>query len=105
MYLPRLDTSPPREQDSTAFTKSERTLMDYRKLKKMSAQDIEDLIKDMLHNKEFDPDDVGDNMHERLICAVDDGEMDIMTCGRKVMENRTLDSSSARWRLCYGVGS
>ena len=44
---------PPNEQDRTAFTKSESILMDYQKLKKMSAQDIKDLIQDVLHNKEF----------------------------------------------------
>ena len=33
---------PPNEQDRTAFTKSERILMDYQKLKTMSAQDIKD---------------------------------------------------------------
>jgi hypothetical protein len=51
--------------------------MDYQKLKRMSAQDIKDLIKDVLHNKQFDPCDVDDNMHERLMRAVNDGEMDI----------------------------
>jgi hypothetical protein len=68
---------PPREEDSTAFTKSERILMDYQKLKRMSAQDIKDLIEDVLHNKDFDSDEVDHNMHERLMRAVADGEMDI----------------------------
>ena len=69
---------PPNEQDRTAFTKSERILMDYQKLKKMSAQDIKDLIQDVLHNKEFDVDEVDHNMHDRLMRAVADGEMDIL---------------------------
>ena len=69
---------PPNEEDRTAFTKSERILMDYQKLKKMSAQDIKDLIQDVLHNKEFDIDEVDHNMHERLMRAVADGEMDIL---------------------------
>ena len=43
--------------------------MDYQKLKKMSAQDIKDLIQDVLHNKEFDPDDVDHNMHEAHACS------------------------------------
>ena len=53
--------------------------MDYQKLKRMSAQDIKDLIEDVpLHNKDFDSDEVDhrDNMHERLMRAVADGEMD-----------------------------
>ena len=69
---------PPNEEDRTAFTKSERILMDYQKLKKMSAQDIKDLIQDVLHNKEFDIDEVDHNMHDRLMRAVADGEMDIL---------------------------
>ena len=69
---------PPNEQDSTAFTESEHILMDYQKLKKMSAQDIKDLIQDVLHNKEFDIDEVDHNMHDRLMRAVADGEMDIL---------------------------
>jgi hypothetical protein len=70
---------PPNEQDRTAFTKSERILMDYQKLKKMSAQDIKDLIQDVLHNKEFDVDEVDHNMHDRLMRAVaGDGEMDVL---------------------------
>jgi hypothetical protein len=44
--------------------------MDYQKLKMMSVQalqGIKDLIEDVLHNKDFHPDGVDDNMHE--ICA------------------------------------
>ena len=72
---------PPNEQDRTvrtAFTKSKRILMDYQNLKKMSAQDIKDLIQDVLHNKEFDIDEVDHNMHDRLMRAVADGERDIL---------------------------
>jgi hypothetical protein len=43
----------------------------------MSAQDIKDLIQEVLHNKDFDSDEVDHDMHERLMCAVADGEMDI----------------------------
>ena len=32
----------------------------------MSVQDIKDLIKDVLHNKDFHPDGVYDNMHKIL---------------------------------------
>jgi hypothetical protein len=32
----------------------------------MGVQDIKDLIKDVLHNKDFHPDGVDDNMHETL---------------------------------------
>ena len=66
---------PPREEVRTAFTKSERILMEYQKLKRMSAQDIKDLIQEVLHNKDFDSDEVDHDMHERLMRAVADGEI------------------------------
>jgi hypothetical protein len=40
--------------------------MDNQKLMMMSVQDIKDLIKDVLHNKDFHPDGVYDNMHKIL---------------------------------------
>ena len=43
----------------------------------MSAQDIKDLIQEVLHNKDFDSDEVDHDMHERLMRAVADGKMDI----------------------------
>lgn len=64
--------------DRCAFTKSERILLDFQKLKKMKARDLKDLIQDVLKNPEFDPAEVDHNMHERLMRAVEDGQMDIL---------------------------
>ena len=47
---------PPNEDDRRAFTPSERILMDFQKLKRMNAQDIQDLIQDVLHSDNFDVD-------------------------------------------------
>ena len=46
---------------------------------------IKDLIQDVLHNKEFDTDNVelDHNMHYRLMRAVADGEMDILGMWRE----------------------
>jgi hypothetical protein len=60
---------PPCKQDSTAFTKSKSILMDNQKLMMMSVQDIKDLIKDVLHNKDFHPDGVYNNMHKIYIIS------------------------------------
>ena len=57
---------PPWKQDNTAFTKSKSILMDDQKLKMMSVQGFKDLIKDVLHNKDFYPDGVNNNMQEIL---------------------------------------
>jgi len=47
--------------------------MDFQKLKRMNAQDIKDLIQDVLHSDNFDVDEVDHNMHDRLMHAVADG--------------------------------
>jgi hypothetical protein len=57
---------PPWKQDSTAFTKSNLILMDYQKLKMMTVQDIKDLMKDVLRNKDFHSEGTNDNMHKIL---------------------------------------
>ena len=46
--------------------------MDFQKLKRMNAQDIKDLIQDVLHIDKFDSDEVDHNMHDRLMRAVAD---------------------------------
>jgi len=65
-------------EDSRAFTRSERILLDHQKLKRMSAVDLRDLIRDVLHNPEFNASEVDHDMHERLMRAVEVGEMDIL---------------------------
>ena len=47
----------PNEDDSRVFTKSERILLDYQKLKRMSAADLKDLIQQVLKNPEFNIDE------------------------------------------------
>ena len=65
-------------EDSRAFTRSERILLDHQKLKRMNAADLRDLIRDVLHNPEFNASEVDHDMHERLMRAVEDGEMEII---------------------------
>ena len=63
--------------DSRVFTKSERILLDYQKLKRMSAADLKDLIQQVLKNPEFNIDEVDHDMHERLQRAIDKGDIDV----------------------------
>ena len=64
--------------ESRAFTKSERILLDFQRMKRMNARDLKDPIQDVLHNPEFNAAEVDHNMHERLMRAVEDGQMDIL---------------------------
>jgi len=63
--------------DSRVFTKSERLLLDYQKVKRMTATDLKDLIQQVLKNPEFNIDEVDHDMHERLQRAIDKGDIDI----------------------------
>ena len=63
--------------DSHVFTKSERILLDYQKLKRMSAADLKDLIQQVLKNPEFNIDEVDHDMHERLQQAIDNSDIDV----------------------------
>jgi len=65
-------------EDSRAFTRSERILLDHQNLKRMNAVDLRDLIRDVLHNPEFNASEVDHDMHERLMRAVEEGEMEII---------------------------
>ena len=65
-------------ENSRAFTRSERILLDHQNLKRMNAVDLRDLIRDVLHNPEFNAGEVDHDMHERLMRAVEEGEMEII---------------------------
>ena len=68
----------PKPDDSRAFTKSERILLYFQRLKRMNARDLKDLIQYVFKHPEFNADEVDHNMHERLMRAVEDGQMDIL---------------------------
>ena len=44
----------------------------------MNARDLKDLIQGVLKNPEFNAAELDHNMHERLMLAVEDGQMDIL---------------------------
>ncbi len=64
--------------DSRVFTKSKHILLDYQKLKHMSAADLKDVIQhwQVLKNPEFNIDEGDQDMHERLQQAIDIGDID-----------------------------
>ena len=65
-------------EDSRTFTRSERILLDHQKLKRMNAVDLRDLIRDVLHNPEFNASEVDHNMQKRLLHTVEEGKMDVV---------------------------
>ena len=46
--------------------------------KKIDAMFIEDLIQKVLHHPDFDPDDVDHDMHERLMAAIEEGDLQVI---------------------------
>ena len=60
------------------FTASERILQDFAKEKKVDATFIKDLIEKVLHHPDFDPDEVDHDMHERLMGAIEEGDLQVI---------------------------
>ena len=58
------------------FTASERIIQDFAREKKVDAKFIKDLIQKVLHHPDFDPDDVDHDMHERLMAAIEEGDLE-----------------------------
>ena len=67
----------PEHDTAGVFTRSERLLLDFQKVKAMSAADIRDLFHDVLSQPDFDSEDVDADMHNRLMRAVDTGETEV----------------------------
>ena len=71
--LPEMDREAP-----GLFTASERIIQDFASEKKVDATFIKDLIQKVLHHPDFDPDDVDHDMHERLMAAIEEGDLEVI---------------------------
>jgi len=60
------------------FTESERIMQDFAREKKLDATFIKDLIQKVLHHPDFDPDEVDHDMHERLMGAIEEGDLQVI---------------------------
>ena len=72
-FLPEMDRDAP-----GLFTASERIIQDFASEKKVDATFIKDLIQKVLHHPDFDPDDVDHDMHERLMAAIEEGDLEVI---------------------------
>ena len=71
--LPEMDQEAP-----GLFTASERIIQDFANEKKVNATFIKDLIQKVLHHPDFDLDDVDHDMHERLMTAIEEGDLEVI---------------------------
>ena len=71
--LPALD-----EDASNVFSKSERLLLDHATKKFKSLSELKELIQAVLHHPDFDLDSVDHDLHERLMKAVEEGDIEII---------------------------
>jgi len=71
--LPELDREAP-----SLFTASERLLQDFAKEKHWNATIVKDLIQKVLHHPDFDPAEVDHDMHERLMGAIEEGDIQVI---------------------------
>jgi hypothetical protein len=56
----------------------ERIIQDFAREKKIDATFVKDLIQKVLHHPDFDADDVDHDMHERLMAAIEEGDLQII---------------------------
>ena len=73
--LPALD-----EDASNVFqvSKSECLLLDHATKKFKNALELKELVQEVLHHLDFDLDDVDHDLHERLMKAVEEGDIEII---------------------------
>ena len=71
--LPALD-----EDAANVFSKSERILLDHATKRFKNASELKELIQEVLHHPDFDLDSVDHDLHERLMHAVEEGDIEII---------------------------
>ena len=83
------------------ITGSEQILNDYASASSLTATDIKRLIEDVLHNPDFNDDDVDTDMLELLANSIDSGDLEIINMHQEGLELRSLNCLSAlQKRFC-----
>jgi hypothetical protein len=85
--LPALD-----EYASNVFSKSERLLLDHAAKRFKSASELKELIQEVLHHPDVELDSIDHDLHERLMKAVEEGDIEIFDMWEKVMETKIMMS-------------
>jgi hypothetical protein len=67
------------EEASGIITRSEQILKEFAKKASLTANDIIALIQDVLHNPEFNDDDVDTDMLKRFADSIDSGDLEIIS--------------------------
>ena len=60
------------------FTASKSILQDFAEIKQVDAAFIEDLIQKVLHHPDFDPPEVDHDMHQQLMGAIAEGDLQVI---------------------------
>ena len=71
--LPPLDA-----EAANVFSRSERILQDHVRQHNTNAAELKDLIQRVLHHPDFNADEVDHDMHERLMRAVEEGDIEVI---------------------------
>ncbi len=66
------------EEDAQIFSTSERILQEHVRKHGTNATELKDLIQRVLHHPDFNADEVDHDMHERLMRAVEDGDIEVI---------------------------
>lgn len=69
---------PPDADAANMFTASERLVQEHVRKYKTGAAELKDLIQKVLHHPDFNPKDVDHDMHDRLMRAIEDGDIEVL---------------------------
>ena len=70
------------------FTASERLIQEHVRKYKNGAAELKDLIQQVLHHPDFNPQQMDHDMHERLMKAIEDGDIQVLDLWRRGTEIR-----------------
>jgi hypothetical protein len=63
---------------ANVFSRSEHILQDHDRKHDVNTIELKDLIQMVLHHPDFDADEVDHDMHDRLMRAVEDGDIEVL---------------------------
>ena len=69
---------PPDAEAANMFTASERLIQEHVRKYKNGAAELKDLIQQVLHHPDFNPQQVDHDMHERLMKTIEDGDIQVL---------------------------
>ncbi len=93
---------PPLDVDAAnVFSQSDRILQEHVRRHNVNATELKDLIQTVIHHQDFNADEVDYDMHQRLMQAVEDGDIEVIDKweeGDGLQDVNLSSANAAEWR-------